>query len=471
MKKAYLSLSSKLLLIVASIILFTILIFTGYMYRKEDRWTTEITNAQLESYNRELHECILSRDTNAFNKFEEKQLKRGIRSTIIDYNGNVLYDNEASDTIKRINHSERKEIQMAMREGTGYDIERESASLGGKWFYTANAYPEDSIIVRSSRPYDMSFMTVITSDKGYLLLGIMICIVITAIYILYLRKIQKNITLLKEFATLAERNEDIGTSDIEFADDELGDISRNIVRLYAKLHSSEDDKARLKHQLTQNIAHELKTPVSSIIGYLETILDNPNMDEQTKRDFLQRCFAQSNRLGHIISDITLLTKIDEASQTFSTEIVNISEIIDSIRKDVELQLMKKHMTFLNLVTPDITIEGNQLLIYSIFRNLTDNAIAYAGEETTIIVQCIDEDTKCYKFDFSDNGCGVPKEKLPYLFERFYRVDKGRSRKLGGTGLGLSIVKNAVMMHGGKISVTIAKTGGLDFAFTLSKTNN
>lgn len=108
------------------------------------------------------------------------------------------------------------------------------------------------------------------------------------------------------------------------------------------------------------------------------------------------------------------------------------------------------------------------MLYSVFRNLTDNAIAYAGQNATITVQYLDEDSDHYYFSFSDNGVGVPPEHIPHLFERFYRVDKGRSRKLGGTGLGLAIVKNAVILNGGKISVKIAKSGGLEFNFSLKK---
>ena len=114
------------------------------------------------------------------------------------------------------------------------------------------------------------------------------------------------------------------------------------------------------------------------------------------------------------------------------------------------------------------VHGNMLMLYSIFRNLTDNAIAYAGPNVTITVKCVMETPEYYRFSFADNGVGVASEHLDHLFERFYRVDKGRSRKLGGTGLGLAIVKNAVILHGGMIFARIASTGGLEFIFTISK---
>ena len=115
----------------------------------------------------------------------------------------------------------------------------------------------------------------------------------------------------------------------------------------------------------------------------------------------------------------------------------------------------------------LTVEGNEGLLYSVFRNLTDNALNYSGGNR-IDIALTDETDDRYEFSFSDNGTGVNPEHLPYLFERFYRIDKGRSRKLGGTGLGLAIVKNAVIMHGGTISVRNSERGGLEFTFTLRK---
>ena len=127
----------------------------------------------------------------------------------------------------------------------------------------------------------------------------------------------------------------------------------------------------------------------------------------------------------------------------------------------------RDMVFDDRIPDKIIINGNQSLIYSIFRNLTDNAIAYAGDGTTITLMAIEE-RECWKFSFSDNGIGVAPEHLSRLFERFYRVDKGRSRNMGGTGLGLAIVKNAVILHGGFITVKNNEDGGLLFEFALSK---
>ena len=126
------------------------------------------------------------------------------------------------------------------------------------------------------------------------------------------------------------------------------------------------------------------------------------------------------------------------------------------------------MTFVNNLPPNLIVKGNASLIYSIFRNLTDNAIAYAGENTTINLSACEGENHTWHFIFSDNGSGVPHQHLARLFERFYRVDKGRSRKMGGTGLGLAIVKNAVILHGGNIVASNNIEGGLRFDFSIKK---
>ena len=226
--------------------------------------------------------------------------------------------------------------------------------------------------------------------------------------------------------------------------------------------TQEEEQARLKRQLTQNIAHELKTPVSSIQGYLETIISNPNIPQENVRVFLERSYAQSNRLTFLLRDISVLTRMDEAPELVEKEQVNLSKIVENILNEVALGLEEKHITVVNKLPSEVILTGSSSLLYSIFRNLTDNAIAYAGNDIQITINCFREDEKFYYFSFSDTGVGVPEEHLNRLFERFYRVDKGRSRKLGGTGLGLAIVKNAVLFHGGTIFAKNMPKGGLEF---------
>ena len=221
----------------------------------------------------------------------------------------------------------------------------------------------------------------------------------------------------------------------------------------------EEEQIRLKRQLTQNIAHELKTPVSSIQGYLETIVNNENISHEKMQTFLERCYAQSNRLSRLLRDISVLTRMEK---------VDISMLVTNIVNEVSLELEEKRITVVNSLQPKIQLKGNYSLLYSIFRNLMDNAIAYAGTDIHININRFREDENFYYFSFADTGIGVSPEHLNRLFERFYCVDKGRSRQLGGTGLGLAIVKNAVIIHGGTISAKNNQGGGLEFVFTLAK---
>ncbi|MDR0988032.1 MAG: two-component sensor histidine kinase [Prevotellaceae bacterium] len=232
--------------------------------------------------------------------------------------------------------------------------------------------------------------------------------------------------------------------------------------------TQEEEQVRLKRQLTQNIAHELKTPVSSIQGYLETLVQHPDIPSDKLHLFLERCYAQSNRLSRLLRDISVLTRMDEASEMIEIEPVNLTRLVAEILGEVSQELEAKQITVDNRLSGDIWVRGNHSLLYSIFRNLLDNAIAYGGTGIHIQLNCFRRDDRFYYFSFADNGTGVSPEHLHRLFERFYRVDKGRSRKLGGTGLGLAIVKNAVIFHGGTISAKHAPGGGLEFLFTLAK---
>lgn len=229
----------------------------------------------------------------------------------------------------------------------------------------------------------------------------------------------------------------------------------------------EEKKTQMRRELTQNIAHELKTPVASILGYTDTIIDNPDMDEPTRQQFIARTNAQAKRLTLLLQDISTLNRMDYAANALTMERTDVSLIVAEVVAETEMAIEQKHMTLRNCMPQSVIVNGNQFLIYSIFRNLVDNAVNYAGEGTVIEISA-NESPDCYHFTFSDNGCGIEPEHMSRIFERFYRIDKGRSRTLGGTGLGLSIVKNAVMLHGGTIEAHNAPDGGLIFEFFLNK---
>ena len=224
---------------------------------------------------------------------------------------------------------------------------------------------------------------------------------------------------------------------------------------------------QMRRELTQNISHELKTPVASILGYTDTILDDPQMSIDTQRQFIQRTNAQARRLTALLQDISTLNRMDYAAHQLVKERTDISAIVSDIVEETSFALEKHHMTLSNCLPQDIIIQGNPSLIYSVFRNLIDNAINYAGEGSVIDISA-EQTADSWTFRLSDNGVGIAPEHLSRIFERFYRIDKSRSRSIGGTGLGLAIVKNAVLLHGGTITARNAPDGGLEFEFTLKR---
>ena len=229
----------------------------------------------------------------------------------------------------------------------------------------------------------------------------------------------------------------------------------------------QEEEYQMKRQLTQNIAHELKTPVSSIQGYLETLIYN-HLSDDKRKFFIERCYSQCQRLTDLLKDISLLNRLEGAADMFELTDVNLNQLLSEIEKECAQQMDAKGITSEVHLPANAMIHGNESLLYSIFRNLYDNTIAYAGENVHINVNCYKEDNKYYYFSFSDNGAGIPEEHINRIFERFYRVDKGRSRKAGGTGLGLSIVKNSVLFHRGQISAKSTPGQGVTFLFTLKK---
>ena len=230
-------------------------------------------------------------------------------------------------------------------------------------------------------------------------------------------------------------------------------------------YEQEQKNSQLRRELTQNIAHELKTPVASILGYSETLLDNPDIDPNVAHKFIVRTHEQATRLTSLLQDISLLNKMEYAAQDLEMDRVNVSLIVEDIIGESEHSFDAHKMTVKNCMPQDVTVTGNTALLYSVFRNIVDNAINYAGNNTTIVITANKNDN-FWDIEISDNGKGVPENLISRIFERFFTVDKGRSKSLGGTGLGLAIVKNAVLLHGGMVSAKNSPSGGLTVCITL-----
>lgn len=445
--------------------------FIIFQHAREREYKVSTLNMKLQDYNARMAETLLhlgNRSEKTIDRYVASHYIHGLRVTFIDRKGRVVYDNMYKDYARMGSHRDRVEVSDAFKKGKGHDFNRLSSTLNQVYFYSATYIPQYGIVVRSALPYDDSLAESLRADQHYLWFSLVAMLVLVLILYRFVSRLGDNITKLRLFASRADHNESLDTEDlVDFPGDELGEIAERIIKIYKRLQKTKAEQSILKRQLTQNIAHELKTPVASIQGYLETILENPGIDDGRKELFMQRCYAQSQRLTSLLHDISTLNRLDDAPEMVDFEDVDLSRMVAAIVKDTALQLAERGMEFNNMLPEGVCVKGNQSLLYSVFRNLTDNAIAYAGEGTSVTLSAAG-DAECWMFTFSDNGVGVPHEHLQRLFERFYRVDKGRSRKMGGTGLGLAIVKNAVLLHGGTIKVSNNITGGLRFDFTLRK---
>ena len=404
-----------------------VLCFVGYQYIREKEYKSEFLNAQLQQYNRHLlttveegepyEDYIATHDK----PFEE------LRISIITLTGAVVYDNTISlDSLD--NHRGRPEVANALAEGEGYNISRQSTSDGREYFYSATR--GERVVVRTAIPYSSTLQDLLEADWSFLVVMISITLVMSVVAYFTTRKLGKDIERVNRYEAEQERN-------------------------------------RLKRQLTNNINHELKTPVASIQICLETLLSGISLSEEKRQELIERCYANNDRLRRLLNDVSLITRMEDGSALIGKERVVINDIIDEVAKELEMLPEDERLLLHTDFSDEVIIDGNPSLIGSIFRNLTENAIAYS-EGRNIYISLLENNDKLCRIRFEDDGKGVELKHLSHLFERFYRVDKGRSRQKGGTGLGLAIVKHAVQFHGGTITVTNRPNGGLRFEFTLSK---
>ena len=567
-------------------IVFTVVIII-FQYDREKKYRIHQLENTLDNYTELINSFVRQRSIfrNKNYRLVDSIIKyiprSDIRITMISQNGAVLFDSFVEDFSAMENHINRPEIQESIYSDFGTSV-RKSETTGEQYYYYSKFY--EDYFIRTAVIFDIQIQKFLKAERLFLYF-IMILFFIVLVSLIYVSdKIGKSISKLKDFAIKAGENKPVNV-DIQFPQNELGVIGRQIVQIYTKLKTTSDElnlereklihhlqlsaegiaifspqkkniiansrfiqysniisdnpsispdqifkikefkslndfidsyksrsvdekhmpgkkqiieKSRkyfdigclifqdksfevsindvtkpekqklLKHQMTTNIAHELRTPITSIKGYLETILVNENLENQKQKYFVEKAYKQIDRLSDLVNDISILTKIEEAHNLYVIEEMKILPLINDVLENLKAKLDNKDIQVNLDVDQKVKIKGNKSLIFSIFQNLVENSINYAGNNVEISVKQYFEDDIFYYFLYSDNGVGIEEEHLPRIFERFYRVDKGRSRKDGGTGLGLAIVKNAILFHKGEISVKPGDKGGVEFLFSISR---
>lgn len=401
----------------------------------------------------------------------------------------AIYNRVNGDSIKSIGFDAPPPANIHLMSGeiTGHELndatEEGEPFENGKALYYKEASDSDSTyVVQVILPSKEAQLEVVNQTDWWWSVILVGGIVMTIIVYLTTRHLTRNVALLKKFASDAVNDVDF-TATETFPNDDLGEISRQIIEIYKSRKNAQvtrdiehrmvlratEEKANIKRELTNNISHELKTPVGIVRGYLETMLENPDMDDKARQLFTTKAYNQALRLCTLLDDLSMMTRLEEASTKIKLESVDFNKFLDEIAIDVEESGVTNGMVFFYDIPDPCYVKGNTSLLTGVIMNLIKNAANYSkGSE--ISIELLTQNQRFYTFSFRDNGTGVEPEHLPHLFERFYRVDKGRSRKVGGTGLGLPIVKSSIATMGGSITVRNHKDGGLEFIFTLSIAN-
>lgn len=348
-------------------------------------------------------------------------LPDGIRVSVIRLDGSVVYDS-VEPTEMLDNHLSRPEIRACLEGEDGCSI-RTSETAGIEYIYFARRYGD--AIVRTALPFEVTQKRFMHPD-WILVLTIALLLVVAAFVIRHLS-----------------------------------------LRVGAEAEKDANEKLQSqKKRITGNLAHELRTPVTSIRAYLETLVGNPDMPVDKRDLFTERAYLQTLRLSDMIRDISLITKMEESPEMLKKEHLGIRIICDEVFEEFSSALADNHIKVECEVPEDLIIMGNQSLLYALFRNLVENSIRYGGDGITIHLESMVSEGKAF-FTYRDNGKGVSDEHLEKIFERFYRIPDEEAHRAEGSGLGLSIVRNAVTYHKGSITAFSVEPHGLGFKFSMS----
>lgn len=387
---------------------------------------------------------------------------RTLRITMIDAGGLVLCDSMA-DPEKMDNHGQRPEVISALQRGTGSSL-RYSNTVKASMLYVAVPLETDGVrrVFRVSR--SLAAIDLLLGEVFNKMIAVLVLLV-TAVFLVSLYLYRKINLPLYEIRQGAERyaggNFDRMLQDYQVR--EISDLANAMNRMATKLDSLEN----LRQEFVANVSHELKTPITTIKGFTETLIDGAKDDPEELERFLGIISRQTDRLSNIIGDLLTLSRLESAplSEVLALDWHNLCEILASSRDVCKSRADKKQIQLhLDCVSP-IRVHVDQSLLMQAVVNLIDNAIKYSPERTTVKVSARVEERRV-RIDVSDEGPGIMDIHIPRLFERFYRADKARSRKLGGTGLGLAIVKHISNVHQGEVEVTSLIGNGSTFTIWL-----
>lgn len=461
-----------------------------YMVRHEKQVKRDNLELQLRNVNSTIIKAYvdgqdLQKMVNFIDIYNNNTTLDAIRITVYDSENNLIASTGVPLLIENDQHHVIDEV-AEVRDSNGIDeitnirpafVDHELLMLNTM---TSNDGAIQTIV---GIPYNVGVTRALSFDPMvWIIVGIM-ALVSTGIAFYLCMLVSRSVYTLRDFATLASEGRITNIEHMKFPSNELGEVSRKIVRIYLdkdkalekSKHEHEvamravKDRELIKRQTSNNINHELKTPVGIIKGYLDTINSDPDMPESLRRSFLEKAQAHADRLTQLLKDVSSITRLEDGTQQVEITEFDFHDLVYTLANDIEVSRMGGDLGFEFKVPFDCMVRGNYSLITNALVNLVRNAANYS-KGTKIELNLTGETETSYVFEFKDDGIGVGEEHIPRLFDRFYRVDEGRARKAGGTGLGLPIVKSTFSAIGGDIRVSNVDPHGLCFTFTLLKAN-
>lgn len=384
---------------------------------------------------------------------QEKNLLRleedGLRITLVEADGTVTYDSSA-DQGQMENHGERPEIREAMRTGEGRAVRWSSTSSLHTLYYAQRL--QQGAVLRVGKDSKNIFRIFIHMIALVLILSgltVLLCVCLSHILT---RRILLPIEILAS---------DLDGADQKAVYEEISPFIQTI----RKQHEDILNLARMRQEFTANVTHELKTPLTAIAGYAELIASGM-ADERDTRRFAHEIHVSSDRLQFLINDIIKLSELEDTEQEVDFEALDLYQMAQCCLDMLDVPAAKQAVT-LELRGESCYVRGNRMLLDELLYNLCSNGIRYNNQGGTVIVT-VKPENQGVLLSVKDTGIGIPREHQERVFERFYRVDKSRSKQSGGTGLGLAIVKHVVAQHKAEMSLASEPGKGTEICILFYK---
>ena len=377
-----------------------------------------------------------------------------LRITLISRDGSVLFESATDQPME--NHLSRPEIQQALASGVGREI-RDSQTLGYETYYYAVRMPNGDVLRVAQDAetiwsiYDSSIPAIVLSCIALMLAAAVLSALLTRALVQPVLHMTEDLDHIQENVPYKEL--------IPFAESIHSD---RILR---------ENNEKMRQEFTANVSHELKTPLTSISGYAE-LIETGIAKPADVQGFAQKIHVEATRMIQLVNDILQLSNLDNVSETGAEPEMEVVDLLDVARECVERQKLNARRAYISLtyLGESAPVRGSRSLLDELCQNLCDNAIRYnrPGGKVQIMTAC-NRDGHC-TLTVADNGIGIPREAQSSVFERFYRVDKSRSKATGGTGLGLAIVKHIARIHGARIKLESQVDAGTTITVTFPTAN-